>query len=538
VTAFRMAPARARGACAVLLLAAAAFPSFAGPGIPCLPDAAARAAAARAARPAGTLEAGPPDSSRFVLFGWVSPPAESTTEARIDEMAGIGFNLLLPAWLDRGCPDDNHARLDWAAARGMRCLIWDSRLQGAFQWFPTFDDTLHEVVAEYRDDPGLWGYYLGDEPPETQWPMLGRLRAELRGRDPTHYAWDNLVGRVFYGSGAEYENALRRYAQVFQPATLSVDHYDFRTGGDYGLFVENLQGVRRVAAERGIPFWNIVQLTPHLDVRPLEPGELRWQVSHSLAYGARGIGYFTYWTPDPDPAVNWQPAILDHEGHRTAWYDFLAGFDPGVRAAGEALSRATWRRTTHSESVPSGGTAFTPDSWISRVEGRAVIGEFRGPRGERLALVGNSDSLSGRTIVLWPTDDAQVRVIASGSPALLYAEPDDLPGAALLAVQAGDFALLELEPRAPRALHLAPNPAAGEIRFAVGSPTTGLRLDVLDLRGRRVWSVNAPGESEVVWDGRDAHGAPAPPGVYFARMPGSAPGVGPTLRRFVWLGAR
>ena len=148
--------------------------------------------------PPGPRATSPPDTTGFVIFGWVSPPANVTTEDRIAEMAAIGLNLTLPAWLDEGCVDDNLARLDWAAAHGMRCLIWDSRFNAALQWLPTFEDTLDAIAAEYRDHPGFWGYYLGDEPKRPLWPLLGRIRESLRVRDPVHPAWNNLTGRAAY----------------------------------------------------------------------------------------------------------------------------------------------------------------------------------------------------------------------------------------------------------------------------------------------------------------------------------------------------
>ena len=39
---------------------------------------------------------------RFALFGWVSPPNDSTTDARIAELAGAGLDVALPAWADSG----------------------------------------------------------------------------------------------------------------------------------------------------------------------------------------------------------------------------------------------------------------------------------------------------------------------------------------------------------------------------------------------------------------------------------------------------
>ncbi|MEO5616624.1 MAG: T9SS type A sorting domain-containing protein [Candidatus Eisenbacteria bacterium] len=484
------------------------------------------------------MGATPPDTSAFVLFGWVSPPADSTTEARVAEMAAIGLNLILPAWQDEGCPNANLARLDWAAAHGMRCLIWDSRVTGAVNWLPSFEDTLDDVAAAYRDHPAFWGYYLGDEPPRSLWPLLSRLREALRARDPAHPAWNNLSGRVIHADREAFELDLRDYSEQFSPAALSTDHYDFRTFGDYGLFVENLAALREVADERRIPFWNIVQLVPHSNHRPLSHGELRWQVSESLAHGARGIGYFTYWTPDPDSTVNWQPAIIGNDGVRTPWYEFLRGFNPGVRRAGEALARARWRRTTHAGSVPRSGIVFAPGVVIAAVNGRAALGEFVGGAGEELLLVANSDSLAARLVTLDTRASPGARLVAGGSAPSLAVEPLVRGARMTVSLAAGDFALLELEPPIERAsFTIVPNPAADRVRFALRAPAGGLRFDIVDPGGRRVWGTTLSAATGTIeWRGQQPRGSAAAPGVYFARLTGA--GGTPLTRRFVWLGAR
>ncbi len=69
----------------------------------------------------------------------------------------------------------------------------------------------------------------------------------------------------------------------------------------------------------------------------------------------------------------------------------------------------------------------------------------------------------------------------------------------------------------------APNPAAGTVTLRFTLAKTGrARLEILDAQGRRVRALCegtlAAGPQAARWDGADARGLPAPPGVYLARL--------------------
>ncbi len=73
-------------------------------------------------------------------------------------------------------------------------------------------------------------------------------------------------------------------------------------------------------------------------------------------------------------------------------------------------------------------------------------------------------------------------------------------------------------------LRAIPNPASGEVRLLLDRESDGVaRIGIVDLQGRRIRSLVLPsGASEAVWDGRDEVGREAAPGIYFARVDGSA----------------
>ncbi len=484
----------------------------------------------------------------FVTFGWVSPPAESTTDARVAEMAGAGLTLTLPAWLDAGHRADNLARLDYAAAHGMRCLIWDERFERFHELepgSPAGGALLDSIVADYRGHPAFFGYYLGDEPPVSEYPLLAELFEALRQRDPAHPAWNNLLGRMAFADGAQWRTYVRTYLRSVRPAVLCDDQYDFLSTGDRGQFVENAAGLRELSRAAGIPFWAIVLLVQHGGYRAVTPAELEWQVAMLLAYGARGIGYFTYWTPAPDPQWNWQPAIIGYDGRRTAWYGVVRDLDRRVRPAGETLAALTWLATVHAGGTPAGGTPFTPDDLLTAVEGRAALGHFADSTGTRYLLVVNSDSLAARTLGLLLGGTRRVWRLGTA-----VGEWNELPVGRVvggtrvaLALAPGSFALLRAGGDAGPAgvgsgpdLVLLPNPARRELRLQLMRLTGEARLEILDASGRRIWSrAVGAAEASLTWRGEGPSGGSAPPGLYFVRVR-DAQGVAAV--RLHWLGSR
>jgi len=79
---------------------------------------------------------------------------------------------------------------------------------------------------------------------------------------------------------------------------------------------------------------------------------------------------------------------------------------------------------------------------------------------------------------------------------------------------------------APTVAFLAPgvpNPSSGALRLRFGLASPGLAdLAIFDAAGRRVRTVAhggyGPGVHSVAWDGRDASGGRAAPGLYFVRL--------------------
>jgi hypothetical protein len=100
-------------------------------------------------------------------------------------------------------------------------------------------------------------------------------------------------------------------------------------------------------------------------------------------------------------------------------------------------------------------------------------------------------------------------LIQSGINGIQVVDLGDVTSAAL-----GDGAFDAAE------LSVFPNPARGDqtIRL-LRAPTAAFGIEIVDVAGRLVTRREAP-SGELVWDGRDGSGRPAPAGVYFVRALG------------------
>lgn len=507
------------------------------------PAAAGRVPAPRAAAAPAAADPAAATLPRFALFGWVSPPRDRASAERYAELAGAGFNVTVLAWQDSGTVEDNRARLEWTRPLGVRNLLLDLDLANVDLADSTTFFWVDSVVARYRDDPAFLGYYLGDEPGPDEFERNANYFELLRRRDPAHPSWNNLRGRQGFGSREEWLAYTRDYVAQVRPVVLCNDQYDFRKTGDALELVENVAGLASIARENGLPFWGIVLLVEHGAFREVTAPLLRWQVAQWLSYGARGIGYFTYWTPAPDPQWNWQPAMITYDGARTGRYDVVKALNARLQPLGETMAGLQWLSTEHAGSVPPGGTPFAPDSLVEAVEGRAALGTFADSAGSPYVFVASLDSSAARTVTLTlgGTGRRAWRWRDAGGWDELTVGGDRRVA---LALEAADFALLRFSGSCDGALaghctlqlSAAPNPARDDVTISLSGANGATRVEMLDLSGRRVWGREFPGGSAAVrWRGERDGGGRAAPGVYFARAE-DARGV--LVRRVNWLGGR
>jgi hypothetical protein len=304
----------------------------------------------------------PLPTGRFRIGMWCGPPAAEMTKARMDEIAAAGFTTAANACDgSTSVPAYNMTMLSLAEQDGLDAIVSDSRISAALAG-TNVASNLDDVVKDYSSAKGLAGYFIGDEPGAPAFPGIASVVAGLKTRDPSHFAYTNLLP-TYATAGqlgtASYDDYVSQFLATVKPDLFSFDYYPFLTNGDDGGFFANLEIIRSHSIAAGAPFFQFTQAISFNGHRATTLAEKQWVGMQTLAYGGAGISYFTYWTP-PGTAENFGQAIIDINGAETAQYAEVTAINARLTAFGRYLVAARSTAVFHNGLLAAGVVPRVP----------------------------------------------------------------------------------------------------------------------------------------------------------------------------------
>ena len=172
-----------------------------------------------------------------------------------------------------------------------------------------------------------------------------------------------------------YDEYVEKFIEVCHPPILSYDHYAIMEGGGLrGEYFANLESIRRAAVKHKLPFWQIVLSVGCLNYREPSATDMRFQVYTSLAYGARGLAYFKYFTPG---AGNYRNGPIDQFGHETPMWQIMRQVNLQVGKLAPTLLKLTSDRVYHFGKVPAGCTGPDDQSLVKAMSGNISLANSR-----------------------------------------------------------------------------------------------------------------------------------------------------------------
>lgn len=357
-----------------------------------LPTAALAVPAEAAAAPAARASADLPlvGGPQFPIGIFWPPHPYETTVARYTEIAEAGFTFVVSG----NYADDGNIigqLLSVADQTGVKVLVSDDvQVRNMTRWFTISDDRsvpmsittadarelFKRAVDAYGPHPSLVGFNLFDEPWDGIFASLGKAFEVARAGAPRLLPYANLLP----GNGPSYDAYVNGYIAAVKPPLLSFDRYPLLTSGEDAGYFDNWARIRLAGLANNIPTWTYVQTLGYNGHRSPTAAELSWQINISLAYGAKGIQYFTYWTPDPARGEGFQPALITVDGHRTERYTAAKKINTQwLQPVGQQLKPLISESVQHANEtpLPDGAAGFVADDYVSAVSGSAaILGRF------------------------------------------------------------------------------------------------------------------------------------------------------------------
>ena len=330
----------------------------------------------------------------FAILPWGGTPGDPLVLA---DIKSCGFNL---AGFVR--PAD----LDAVRDAGLKAIVSDESLHvsDAAASLPQeeIERRVTNVAQRVKDHPALYGYYLRDEPGAGAYPGLARWSKALLAADPKARPYINLFPN--YASAeqmgvATYQEYVDQFLDTVSPPFLSYDHYALMEGGTLrkGYF-KNLEVVRAAAQRQGIPFWNIVLSNSHFTYAEPSPAGFRFQAYTTLAYGARGISYFTYFTPDTG---NYRLAPIHPTGDKTPTWEMLRQVNLQIHSLGSIYLGLKSLHVFHTANIPQGCSGAESSLLLDEIGGGSLlVGEFRNAQGQPYVIVVNKDLKHSTSFVI------------------------------------------------------------------------------------------------------------------------------------------
>ena len=316
----------------------------------------------------------------FPIGAWMAPPYDNEvtpipenyiSEQAFKDIADSGINMIY-ALYDR-C-DNTTTMQDSRNINVMNSLRYAEKYKVAYfarDWnemaLMEEEDTaeMRKIYDEFDKIPSFSGILVQDEPGLVHFDNLSAMKKNFDKYFPQKtfytnmmptYATDNQLNQgAATGGGSPstielYQKYVIDFISKVKPQMFSYDFYPMMNefpNIEKGYF-ENMSIVASETAKAKIPFWTFIQATSWGgNVRICTQAEIDWQVNTSLAYGAKGIQYFSYWTPYDDSGTHpgYYPnrtdeqigSMVSHDGKKQDMYYRVQNTNRNLTEAGEIL---------------------------------------------------------------------------------------------------------------------------------------------------------------------------------------------------------
>jgi len=330
--------------------------------------------------------------SEFVIFPWGGMPGDPATgqwgdladmNAMMKDLYDCGFNA---------SGFTSHENLKYARDNHLAGILTGLSVRETSQ--EEADKAVQRLldsVANPDDRKALFAIYLMDEPNASLFPTLNIWSEAVKKQNVMPYInlFPDYASPGQLGT-KDYEEHLDRYVEICKPPYISYDNYSLFAEDkvDENRFYGNMESIRNKSLSTGVPFWNVVLSNAHFHYAEPSDATLAIQVYSTLAYGGKGIGYFTYYAPQ---IGNYRLAPIDRFGYRTKTWEAMRNVNLQIHSLVPIYSKLKSVNVFHAGGpIPRNAQGIESSKYIESFGGGSLLfGEFVDPEGKPYVMVVN-----------------------------------------------------------------------------------------------------------------------------------------------------
>jgi hypothetical protein len=321
----------------------------------------------------------------FMIGSFADPRISSDNNFKKDSLSfakakNAYFNLLTGPQYYMGARDFSlmDRTLKLADKFNMHLLVIDSRMRIAD---PSFnEDTALKIINHFKslNNKAFEGYYIMGEVPEKYASQTEQWANFFQKNDPDKLAYYYLLPNLAFDKRSDYEDYVNKLSNS-NSSVVAYDFYPFNKKGDISnSYFYNLNLISKKAGTR--PFWSYILSVSTPNYTDPTEYQLNFSVFCPLAYGAKGIIYFTYETIPERYGVKFGDAIIDKYGNPTKKYYIVKTINQYVaQVIGPVIMNSTKVGTFH----------------VSEQSGNEVIDKSQVLTNSNILKIDNSNILVG-----------------------------------------------------------------------------------------------------------------------------------------------
>jgi hypothetical protein len=312
---------------------------------------------------------------QFPILAWWGPPGAASLQD-FENYRDAGFSIY-PLNPDEGF----YQALEKATSAGLAVMPFRKK-QG-------FGVGKEDVVYP-EDHPNVVGWITYDEPKDFAEAERSITEVNrLMRKDPTRWAMFNALPPhvKFISTKKLIKTAVRNGMPV-----ISYDNYVIYADGatDEAQHFSALALYRELSLKYDVPFWAFALTIKHFHYRRPSESDVRWKQFTNLAYGAKGLWYFTYWGPTDWDKWDDRAIINPADGSKTELYGYVKAINDNVQSMGQVLLNLISEDVGHTSATGSQPQFQKNRHWISEAQAKkAIVSFFRHKDGSRYAMVVN-----------------------------------------------------------------------------------------------------------------------------------------------------